>query len=237
MLLRWQQQRDNIQSKVVKTIDAVQKKHLLTNIHIHMEKVLFELKPLKPSQESQAVYQRADDQIQQRIGEFLNRQDSLQNPADIAGHHSIRIASKKLRYTMEICDTAFRGKLKPAIKKVKKIQTILGDMHDCDVWNEDINQFIEKEKKRTMEFYSHTRPFFRILPGLLYLQKERSDHREQLYQQANEYMAQLNEDSFWTTFPEVLRQDKPSEGENQTHVQPDENNGLDGSDLHNSDSV
>lgn len=237
MLLRWQQQRNKIQTRVVKTIDKTQKNHLLTNIHIQMEKILFELKPLNPPIDSPAVRKRAYDEIQLRIKDFLDKLESLQRPNDITGHHALRIGAKKLRYALEVCDTAVKGMFKPAIKKIKKIQTILGDMHDCDVWNADINQFIQKEKEETIDFYGHSHPFSRILPGVLYLQQERKEHRDQLYCRANEYLNQLNEEAFWISFPQVINPDTPSEGEHQTHVQSDNNTELAETDVQNHDSV
>lgn len=224
MMMRWQQQREMIQSRVVKTIDNVQKKHLLTNIHIHMEKTLFELKPLRPSTISPAVRQRAYDQIQTCIRDFLEHEQSLHEPDNISGHHTMRIRAKKLRYAMEISDTALRGKLKTAIKKVKKIQTILGDMHDCDVWDTDIDRFIEAERTKTIDFYGHSRPFARILPGLLYLQQERDEHRNQLYLQARDFMEQLDKQAFWDTFPKFLKPDNDDQKTIQSDVESNESN-------------
>jgi CHAD domain-containing protein len=222
MMLRRQQRRDRVQSKVVRAVDNVQKKHILTEIHIHMEKVLFELTPLQPDRDSPAMRRCAHDRIQLRIQDLLNRQDALQIPEDIAGHHAVRIAAKKLRYAMEICNTALHGTLKPAIKKIKKLQTLLGEMHDCDVWNADIDHFIETEKQRTMDFYGHSRPFTRILPGLQYLQQDRRARREELYRKATEYLNRLNEDSFWVTVPEMVQQEanEPQETTNDAEDTP-----------------
>ena len=222
MMLRWKQRRHQVQNRVIKGINLLQKKHLLTNIHIHMEKVLFELTPLQLDIESPAMRQRAYDQIQLRVSDFLACQEALMTPDDISGHHTARIAAKKLRYTMEICDTALSETLKSSIKKVKKIQTLLGDMHDCDVWNEDINRFIEQEQQQTIDFYGHNRPFMRILPGLLYVQQERSDYRVQLYCQAKAYMNQLNEESFWTTLLEMLQQGDSGSPQVPAHDQTEE---------------
>jgi len=222
MMLRWQQRRNQVQSRVIKAIDKVQKKHLLTNIHIHMERVLFELTPLEPNPQSPAVRRRAYDQIQLCIRDLLDRQDALQVTDDIAGHHSVRIATKKLRYALEICDTALENKLKPAIKKIKHLQTVLGDMHDCDVWDADINQFIKQEKQRTIDFYGHPRPFARILPGLQYLQQERSDRRVALYQQSKAYLNQLIEESFWLTLPEIVQPEPQNPIQDQQESYSDE---------------
>lgn len=236
MLFRWRQQRDSMQSDVIKTIDAVHKKHVLTDIHIQMEKILFELKPLNPATDSPAVARLGDEQIQRRIRDYLVCQQTLENPEDIAGHHAARIAAKKLRYTMEICDAAMKGKLKPALKKIKKIQTILGEMHDCDRWNEEIDHFIEQERAKTLDFYGHPRPFLRVLPGLLYLQQERCSCRQQLYQQACQFVDQLNEEAFWATFSEILSPQESNPQDKQSEDRPDESKQGTKSDTH-SDSV
>jgi len=57
-------------------------------------------------------------------------------------HHRMRIAVKKLRYTLEIFAPLFRGRLKKAIGALKKVQDLLGEMHDCDVWSQLVPSFI-----------------------------------------------------------------------------------------------
>ena len=51
-----------------------------------------------------------------------------------AGHHALRIEVKRLRYTMEICRPLYGGRLDGQIEAVKRLQTLLGEIHDCDVW-------------------------------------------------------------------------------------------------------
>ncbi|MHC5083042.1 MAG: CHAD domain-containing protein [Planctomycetota bacterium] len=204
MMLRWQQKRDAVQPKVVKAVETIQKEHLLTNIHLEVERVLFELKHLSAPAVSDAVTERAQKQIQERAVDFLGRGHCLQDPEEVPEHHAMRISAKKLRYTMEICDSALEGLLKPAIKKVKKIQTLLGDMHDCDVWADDIAAFIEQEKQLTIDYYGHGRPFNRILSGLIFLQQERKTHRRELFDQTAQYYEQLEQEGFWSTFMDAL---------------------------------
>ncbi|QLH74698.1 MAG: CHAD domain-containing protein [Methanomassiliicoccales archaeon] len=58
----------------------------------------------------------------------------VQDPSAVIEHHEMRIATKKLRYTLEIFSGVFEGGLRPYIKKLKELQDVLGEMHDCDVW-------------------------------------------------------------------------------------------------------
>lgn len=207
MMLRWQGRRDAIQPQIVKVIDRLQKDHVLMNIHLEVERILFHFRHQEVPPVSTEMTGRALDQIQERTVDLLARRACLQQPQDVPEHHAMRISAKKLRYTMEIFDAAMGGNLKGPIKKIKKIQTILGDLHDCDVWDDDIDAFIEQEKQRTIDYYGNARPFARIVAGLDNLQQERRQRRSELLNEAHAYFEQLETDRFWESFLDVLKDD------------------------------
>jgi putative phosphoesterase len=60
----------------------------------------------------------------------------VSDPNAIAKQHEMRIAGKHLRYTIEIFSKGYDDGLKPYIKRLKEMQDVLGEMHDCDVWTE-----------------------------------------------------------------------------------------------------
>ena len=45
----------------------------------------------------------------------------------------MRIAAKRLRYVLEITESCFGEEAVAARRAAKELQTILGDIHDCDV--------------------------------------------------------------------------------------------------------
>jgi hypothetical protein len=47
--------------------------------------------------------------------------------------HDMRIAAKRLRYVLEIAHPAFGPYAKAAVKHLKALQDVLGDIHDADV--------------------------------------------------------------------------------------------------------
>lgn len=204
MLLRWQQMRDSVQPRLIKAIDMLQKKHILTNIHLETEKTLFILKPLNPTMCSPAIERCASEQIDLHIRDLLAKRLSMDDPNDVPGHHAARIAAKKLRYVMEICNEPLDDTLKQAIKTVKNIQTLLGDIHDCDVWELDIEHFIEDERQCAIDYYGNAGPFSRILPGLEYLRAERNAHRQQLFAEAHAYFMELEQQEFWQQLQHTL---------------------------------
>jgi CHAD domain-containing protein len=46
--------------------------------------------------------------------------------------HDMRIAAKRLRYVLEVTHGCFGPYAKGAVKQVKGIQDVLGEIHDCD---------------------------------------------------------------------------------------------------------
>ena len=222
MLLRRRQQRDAVQPKIAKAIDTIRKKQVLTDIHLEMEKILFVLKSEQPSIQSKGLCQRAYEQIHTQVGQLMDRRGAMDDPNDIGGHHKVRIAAKKLRYVMEICSEAMEDVLKPAIKTVKKVQTLLGDIHDCDVWDSDIERFIEDERQRTIDFYGTARGFSRMLPGLEYLKSERHSQRQALFQQAQGLFGQLEQEAFWQKLLESLQATTLQTGTTHEDTQDDQ---------------
>jgi CHAD domain-containing protein len=62
-----------------------------------------------------------------RAQEVLELGDAAQDPADIKALHNLRIAAKRLRYLLELT-----GPQAP-VKQLKRLQDLLGEIHDCDV--------------------------------------------------------------------------------------------------------
>ena len=52
---------------------------------------------------------------------------------EVAHLHDMRIAAKRLRYILEIAEESFGPYAPAASKRVKELQDLLGEIHDCDV--------------------------------------------------------------------------------------------------------
>lgn len=50
-----------------------------------------------------------------------------------APQHNMRIAAKRLRYVLEIVGPCFGEEAKAARDAAKQLQSVLGDLHDCDL--------------------------------------------------------------------------------------------------------
>lgn len=57
---------------------------------------------------------------------------ALEKPASSA-QHDMRIAAKRLRYVLEIVGPCFGPEAEAARAAAKRLQSVLGEIHDCDV--------------------------------------------------------------------------------------------------------
>ena len=242
LLLRLRQRREKTQSHVVKAIDAFERSGVLEELHAEAASTKFALERRQPAFGSAYVYDQAAKHVDERLTELLPLQDALADIAAADRHHKLRIAAKRLRYTLEICDPAFDGALDAYVKHAKKLQTLLGELHDCDVWAEQLDAFVEEERERTLAYFGHIRPFSVLLPGIDYLRAERKSAHDQLFREAAAYWAALEGDDVWGALRRLvharaetamqLEETRPDESGSETSAQvqhPDEDYANDGS--------
>ncbi len=212
LLLRTTQRREKLQYEVIKTINKLESGAVLADIHSSIEKILFVIHEEESDLKSEYVFRQTSGHIHKRLQELFACRNSLENPDDKKGHHLMRIAAKRLRYTIEICREPYESRLDNAIKVVKKLQTVLGDIHDCDVWVEHIEYFKQAELERTKEYFGNEKPYYLLQSGLDYLQKERQEEREHLFSILIRYWKRLCRQKFWENLESELRGPQPEPG-------------------------
>lgn len=52
--------------------------------------------------------------------------------------HKLRIAAKRLRYSLELLALCLGSDAKSLAKEISRMQDFLGELHDCDIWIEDL---------------------------------------------------------------------------------------------------
>jgi CHAD domain-containing protein len=72
--------------------------------------------------------------ILKRLDRMLAHERGIARPERRKELHRMRIAAKHFRYTMEAFAPRYGGRLDPWIRAARRIQTELGEIHDCDVW-------------------------------------------------------------------------------------------------------
>jgi hypothetical protein len=67
-----------------------------------------------------------------RLDELYGFIPDALDPADVERSHDMRIAAKRLRYVLELSEPLFGKTAKSAAKVAKNLQSMLGEIHDCD---------------------------------------------------------------------------------------------------------
>jgi hypothetical protein len=82
--------------------------------------------------------------IRVRLDELTGFMPKAADPGEIVALHDMRIAAKRLRYVLEITGPCFGPYASSAVKMVKDLQDLLGEIHDCDVQLPEVAAFLEE---------------------------------------------------------------------------------------------
>lgn len=205
LLMHLEYQREVLQPGVAEAVGHLQASGVLDEMRAAAEKVLSDLGKQEGGACTPGIAAHATRHVLRRLKRLLSYQDSLEDPDDQGRHHQMRIAAKRLRYTLEICRPLFREQLDEAITAVKKVQTLLGEVHDCDVWASHLTAFAEEERRRMAACFSSPRPFTRVQVGLDYLQRNRREARKAVFDEVVEYWGVLRGQGLWDKLAAAVR--------------------------------
>lgn len=71
--------------------------------------------------------------VRTRLDELRGFADEALAPDAGAAQHDMRIAAKRLRYALEVVGPCIGEEAKVARDAAKRLQSVLGDLHDCDL--------------------------------------------------------------------------------------------------------
>jgi CHAD domain-containing protein len=92
------------------------------------------------SAESLSLRQAGREIISARLRELQELSASLYRPFKAKPLHRMRIAAKRLRYAIELFDSCWSATLTSFAKEIASLQTSLGELHDCDMWIEELSE-------------------------------------------------------------------------------------------------
>lgn len=95
------------------------------------------------------VFRLARALLLTRLQEVFKIRAAILGENDVEGLHNLRIAVKKLRYALEILGFAIGESAAENLSFFKKLQTVLGDLHDRDVFLEVVKERYETLEKQT----------------------------------------------------------------------------------------
>jgi CHAD domain-containing protein len=82
--------------------------------------------------------------VRVRLGELTSFMPKAADADEVVALHDMRIAAKRLRYILEVTGPCFGPYASSAVKLVKDLQDLLGEIHDCDVQLPEVAAFLEE---------------------------------------------------------------------------------------------
>jgi len=134
-----------LRRKMLKAFDKINLKALESELMMFSQSALQESKQphllveARPDLEADAFFRQTPALMYERAAPILSFQPSSVVPPDDGKLHRLRIALKKFRYVLEICNPLHEGRFKKAIGLAKELQEILGKIHDNRVLVEHLN--------------------------------------------------------------------------------------------------
>ncbi|MDR1915041.1 MAG: CHAD domain-containing protein [Synergistaceae bacterium] len=137
---------------------------------------------------------------------------SLKSPDAHDSHHKMRIEMKRLRYAMEMTNGLFGGALDAYISLARKVQDMLGELHDAHVWVENIPGLCAKEKRRTARYFGTPSSFGRLAPGYEAIALDRAKFRHEQQEKVAAFWSETEAAGKWTGLKDLLIEEYRNEG-------------------------
>jgi CHAD domain-containing protein len=166
-LRRLTRQQRRRRAKMQTELDKVQPEALLANFEKAFAKL--EQSPV-PRRGPRTALSLARRLLAQRLREVFTCRQLLKGEGDVEGLHKLRIAVKKLRYAIETLDFAVSESAKESLRFFKKLQTVLGELHDRDVFVEIVQERTGKLKKQA--FATHLLNGYELISASILFQRQ-----------------------------------------------------------------
>ncbi len=210
LILRLRQQRDGLQKSVIDALDRLELCGMLPDMEQSLRQSVVQARVDQAEERSPETFRRASIAIQWRLEELLSYESCVPHPERVAELHAMRIAAKRLRYTIEIFAPLYDGRLKGPLQAARDAQELLGDIHDCDVWTELLPRFAEEERARTKAYFGHSQAMRRFIPGIEHLEGERRKFRGQRYKEFVTFWEGTRAGDTWGSLRRALQAPPPA---------------------------
>lgn len=220
LAVRLERRRERLQPEAVVAVDRLASSGTLDDMRKTAKRILSKGKRRKRDLRSRAGLAQSERHVLSALDDLRSYEDSLADPEAVDRHHAMRIAAKRLRYTVEIVRPLYEGRLDDVVDDVKKVQSLLGDVHDCDVWLGDLEAFADAERNRIVARYGHAGPMERLTPGIQYLSGRRREQRQEVFGELVRHWQELNRQGFWEKLVNTVQPRRGLFNEPEVHAPP-----------------
>ena len=219
LLLRFKQQRQAMQTPLVSTLERLTSRRHISRMETALRYLLATSQLYASPESTRHAYQRSRSAILRRLQAVLAAVATIRGPQSGAELHATRIAIKRLRYTLQAFAPLYPDTLNDAIRTTRKLQDVLGNLHDCDVWVDTLPQFLEAEKARTLVYFGDTEHFEALSPGVMALRDQRQQRRVNYYEEFETLWRRAQDKDVWGQLRRAL--DAPLLPGRETGAEPD----------------
>ena len=164
----WSEIDRRLQRKVLKAVDRLQRNHILRDMRRAAKKNRLKGQNRDPrtSHVAPPVLAMVERHVLRRLDKLLKRQDSLRQLRRSLRppRHAYRCQAAPIHYG-NIAVRRVPGDWMAPVEVMKKLQTLLGDIHDCDVWMDVLDAFARKLRRRMVRSLRPRRPLLPLRGG------------------------------------------------------------------------
>ncbi len=204
LLADLRKRRGRLQDHVLVALDALEKSRVLPAMREELSRLTAGSRRIPRQGLAYGIPALAAYRIEARLATMLSFEPWVSHKEAVAEHHALRIATKKLRYTMETFGPVYRLGLKKPHARVKKIQEILGDLHDCDVWIDHVTLLLLKERSRFRPLDGEKGPDTATIASLRIFLQEREKERVVIHRRFMRYWESLCRAGLWDEIRHTL---------------------------------
>ncbi|MGA2121808.1 MAG: CHAD domain-containing protein [Methanoregula sp.] len=204
LLQELRKKRQQLQARVLSALSDLEKSGVVGEMHTTFASRIAASRRTPVQSLAYGLPTVAALRIESRLSVMRSFEPWIPHPDAVAEHHAMRIAAKKLRYTMEVYGPMYRLDLRKPHARVKKVQEILGDLHDCDVWIDHVTRLLLRERSRMRSQNGEKRPDTATLASLRLFLQDRERERVLLHRHFMRYWQSLLRIKIWDELRQTL---------------------------------
>ena len=203
IILRLSQQRDRLQPQIVKIVSGIADDAVFRKAVDELRVAKLEAE-MNRSETTVHDLAHATRVITLQLDSVIQHAAALYSSDAVEAQHRMRIEVKHLRYAMEIFRGLYEENLDIYIALAKKLQSVLGDLHDADVWVERIPLLTCEERAFTAAYFGSPKSFARLAPGYDAIAADRRACRKSVYDKAISLWDDIESENQWQNLRKML---------------------------------
>lgn len=148
--------------------------------------------------------------ISARVQELLSWEPFLKDPRRVEELHRMRIAAKRLRYTVEVFEPFLGKPGTELLDRLKRVQDLLGEIHDLDVMVPALATEARKALKMATKLEAWLEADLNGVLGLCSLCRNMQHRRHVLYSTLKQEWRRLRKDGLLELVSSPLSSDQPA---------------------------